>query len=131
MNWKKISTIIDSEIERTRLESEQSKAIDREVIDEMELETDSGNIVESESTDPRLRGLTVTRVPVDIHRETASKVFGVPPEQVTEEQRRAAKTINYGSIYGQANVRDRFLKATEKGTREEVTQAWKDRAEAN
>ena len=36
----------------------------------------------------------------DIHRATASEVFGVPPEQVSGEQRRYAKTINFGLIYG-------------------------------
>ncbi len=36
----------------------------------------------------------------DIHRRTASEIFGVFPELVTPEQRRAAKTINFGVIYG-------------------------------
>jgi DNA polymerase-1 len=36
----------------------------------------------------------------DIHRATASEVFGVPPDQVSSEQRRYAKTINFGLIYG-------------------------------
>ncbi len=36
----------------------------------------------------------------DIHRATAARVFGVAPELVTPEQRRAAKTINFGLIYG-------------------------------
>lgn len=36
----------------------------------------------------------------DIHRATASKVFQVPLEQVTREQRSHAKTINFGIIYG-------------------------------
>ncbi|MDR1515870.1 MAG: DNA polymerase I [Synergistaceae bacterium] len=36
----------------------------------------------------------------DIHRETASWVFGVPPEDVTPEQRRFAKTVNFGLLYG-------------------------------
>ena len=37
---------------------------------------------------------------VDIHRATASEVFGVPADQVSSEQRRYAKTINFGLIYG-------------------------------
>ena len=37
---------------------------------------------------------------VDIHRATASEVFGVPPSEVSNEQRRYAKTINFGLIYG-------------------------------
>ncbi len=36
----------------------------------------------------------------DIHRATAARVFDVAPELVTPEQRRAAKTINFGLIYG-------------------------------
>ncbi|RKX99816.1 MAG: DNA polymerase I, partial [Spirochaetes bacterium] len=36
----------------------------------------------------------------DVHRETASILFGVEPEKVTEEQRAAAKTINFSVIYG-------------------------------
>jgi DNA polymerase-1 len=36
----------------------------------------------------------------DIHRATAALVFGVAPERVEPEQRRAAKTINFGLIYG-------------------------------
>ena len=36
----------------------------------------------------------------DVHRATAAEVFGVPPAQVTPEQRRYAKTINFGLIYG-------------------------------
>jgi DNA polymerase-1 len=37
---------------------------------------------------------------MDVHRATASEVFGVDPLQVTSEQRRYAKTINFGLIYG-------------------------------
>jgi DNA polymerase-1 len=36
----------------------------------------------------------------DIHRTTAAVVLGVAPELVNPEQRRAAKTINFGIIYG-------------------------------
>ncbi len=36
----------------------------------------------------------------DIHRATAAEVLGLPPEQVTGEQRRSAKAINFGLIYG-------------------------------
>ena len=37
---------------------------------------------------------------VDVHRATASEVFGVTVEQVSSEQRRYAKVINFGLIYG-------------------------------
>ena len=36
----------------------------------------------------------------DIHREVASKVFGVPLESVTKEQRSRAKAVNFGIVYG-------------------------------
>ena len=36
----------------------------------------------------------------DIHRATAAEVFTVAPEEVTTDQRRAAKAINFGLIYG-------------------------------
>ena len=36
----------------------------------------------------------------DIHRRTASEVLGLFPEMVTDEQRRAAKAINFGVVYG-------------------------------
>jgi DNA polymerase-1 len=37
----------------------------------------------------------------DIHRQTAAIIFGVPQDQVTPEMRARAKTINFGTIYGQ------------------------------
>jgi len=37
---------------------------------------------------------------MDVHRATASEVFGVAPDAVSVEQRRYAKTINFGLIYG-------------------------------
>ena len=36
----------------------------------------------------------------DIHRATAAEVFGLPLDSVTNEQRRSAKAINFGLIYG-------------------------------
>ena len=36
----------------------------------------------------------------DIHAATAAKIFGVPIEEVSKEQRRRAKTANFGIIYG-------------------------------
>ncbi len=36
----------------------------------------------------------------DIHKATAAKVFGVPLDEVTREQRSQAKTVNFGIIYG-------------------------------
>ena len=39
----------------------------------------------------------------DIHRRTASEVFHVPMEEVTADQRRTAKAVNFGIIYGQTD----------------------------
>jgi DNA polymerase-1 len=40
---------------------------------------------------------------IDIHSQTASKLFGVRPEEVTPNMRRMAKTINFGIIYGMSD----------------------------
>ncbi len=36
----------------------------------------------------------------DIHTETAASVLGLPPEWITPEQRRSAKAVNFGIVYG-------------------------------
>lgn len=41
----------------------------------------------------------------DVHRATASLIFGIPYEQVTPDMRRSAKTINFGVIYGMSAFR--------------------------
>lgn len=50
------------------------------------------------SQDPHL--LDAFRNGQDIHAATAAKIFRTPIEQVTKEQRRRAKTANFGIIYG-------------------------------
>jgi DNA polymerase I len=37
----------------------------------------------------------------DIHTRTAAEVFGIPPLMITPEQRRNAKAVNFGIVYGQ------------------------------
>ncbi len=37
---------------------------------------------------------------LDVHKATAAEVFGVPLDEVTSDQRRSAKAINFGLIYG-------------------------------
>ncbi|MCF8334706.1 MAG: DNA polymerase I, partial [Bacteroidales bacterium] len=44
--------------------------------------------------------LDAFREGLDIHAATASRIYGVPLEQVTKEMRRKAKTANFGIIYG-------------------------------
>jgi DNA polymerase-1 len=39
----------------------------------------------------------------DVHRRTAAEVFGVDQDQVTPDQRRSAKAINFGLIYGMSS----------------------------
>ncbi|RYF18703.1 MAG: DNA polymerase I [Comamonadaceae bacterium] len=43
------------------------------------------------------------REAMDVHRATAAEVFGVAPDQVSSEQRRYAKVINFGLIYGMSS----------------------------
>ena len=40
------------------------------------------------------------RTGVDVHAATAAKIFGIPVEEVTREQRGMAKTANFGIMYG-------------------------------
>ncbi|WP_033534469.1 DNA polymerase I [Bordetella trematum] len=59
----------------------------------------------------------------DIHRATASEVFGVPLAEVSSEQRRAAKAINFGLIYGMSV----FGLASNLGITRDAAQAYIDR----
>ena len=47
--------------------------------------------------------LRAFREGLDVHRATAAEVFGVAPGEVTSEQRRYAKVINFGLIYGMSS----------------------------
>ncbi len=40
---------------------------------------------------------------IDLHSSTASKVFGVPLEEVTKDMRRKAKAVNFGIVYGMSD----------------------------
>ena len=59
----------------------------------------------------------------DIHRATAGEVFGVPPAEVTTDQRRSAKAINFGLIYGMSA----FGLAKQLGIERDAAQAYVDR----
>ncbi|NUN49992.1 MAG: DNA polymerase I [Candidatus Brocadiae bacterium] len=50
------------------------------------------------SGDPAL--VDAYRTGSDVHARTAAEVFGVPEDRVTDEQRRQAKVVNFGVIYG-------------------------------
>jgi DNA polymerase-1 len=55
----------------------------------------------------------------DVHTATASLVFNVPPDKVTPEMRRSAKTVNFGVIYGMS---DYGLEQATNFSREEAAQ---------
>jgi len=59
----------------------------------------------------------------DVHRATAAEVLGVALEQVTNEQRRSAKAINFGLIYGMSA----FGLAKQLGVERKEAQAYIDR----
>lgn len=59
---------------------------------------------------------------LDIHTATAAEVFGVTPENVTSDQRRSAKAINFGLIYGMSS----FGLARQLGTSRKEAQTYID-----
>jgi DNA polymerase-1 len=73
------------------------------------------------SDDPRL--LEAFAAGEDVHRATAGEVFGLTPIEVTNEQRRAAKAINFGLIYGMSA----FGLAKQIGVDRTAAQAYMDR----
>lgn len=60
---------------------------------------------------------------LDVHRATASEVFGIPLDEVTSDQRRSAKAINFGLIYGMSA----FGLAKQIGVDRKQSQAYIDR----
>ncbi|MEI7446582.1 MAG: DNA polymerase I [Burkholderiales bacterium] len=60
---------------------------------------------------------------MDVHRATASEVFGVAPDEVSSEQRRYAKTINFGLIYGMSA----FGLAAQLGIERDAAKNWIER----
>lgn len=58
----------------------------------------------------------------DVHRATAAEVFGVPLEEVTLNQRRSAKAINFGLIYGMSA----FGLAKQLGIQQKLAQGYID-----
>ncbi len=72
------------------------------------------------SNDERL--LAAFESGLDIHRATAAEVFNAVPEEVTPEQRRSAKAINFGLIYGMSA----FGLARQLGIERDAAQAYVD-----
>jgi DNA polymerase-1 len=73
------------------------------------------------SGDPALR--KAFHEGADIHRATAAEIFGVPPADVTAEQRRYIKAVNFGLIYGMGA----FGLATQLGIERAAAQQFIDR----
>jgi len=69
------------------------------------------------SQDPGL--ITAFAQDEDIHVTTASKLFGIPVDEVTPEMRRNAKTVNFGVVYGMS---DYGLEQATNLSREEAAQ---------
>jgi len=67
--------------------------------------------------------LKAFREGADVHRHTASEIFGVDPDDVTSEQRRYAKVINFGLIYGMSA----FGLASQLGLERSAAQQYIDR----
>lgn len=59
----------------------------------------------------------------DVHRATAAEIFGLPPDEIGPEQRRAAKAINFGLIYGMSA----FGLAAQLGIERSAAQAYMER----
>ena len=73
------------------------------------------------SEDPAL--LRAFQEGADIHRATAAEIFGVPPQDVTADQRRYIKAVNFGLIYGMSA----FGLATQLGIERSAAQQFIDK----
>jgi DNA polymerase I len=63
----------------------------------------------------------------DIHQATAAEVFGVPLQEVTHDQRRSAKAINFGLIYGMSALGLVRQLGIERGAAQEYVQLYFER----
>lgn len=62
----------------------------------------------------------------DIHTETAARVLGIPPERVTKQQRKAAKTVNFGILYGGGVSKMAYEMKTSEQEAAKFIRAWKN-----
>ena len=74
------------------------------------------------SGDPQL--IEIFNSDRDIHTETASLIFGLPPEAVTKELRRSAKTVSFGLIYGMGVFGLAARLGTDRASAARITQAY-------
>jgi len=95
----------DPNLQNIPIRSEDGKRIRRAFVPEAEYKLVAADYSQIElrimahlSGDERL--LAAFAAGQDIHRATAAEVWGLEPEQVTGDQRRSAKAINFGLIYG-------------------------------
>jgi len=93
-----LQTIPRSELIRRCFVAKQGNVIVKADFNQIEL-----RIVAKISGDTRMQ--QAYRSGKDLHRLTAAFILGKPPEQVTEEERRLAKAINFGLIYGMGAVK--------------------------
>jgi DNA polymerase-1 len=77
------------------------------------------------SGDPGLRD--AFRAGEDIHRVTASRVFGVAPDEVTDGMRRRAKAVNFGILYGMSETRLARDQGISRGEAREFIRAYFER----
>lgn len=49
---------------------------------------------------------------LDLHRKKAAEIFGIPENEVTPEQRRYAKTVNYTNLYNDPESLEKLVGTT-------------------
>ncbi|BCG50027.1 hypothetical protein [Ralstonia phage RP13] len=57
--------------------------------------------VDMAQVEQQFMAISAKHIGVDIHKNKASEIFNVPVDQVTDAQRKYAKTINYVELYTQ------------------------------
>jgi DNA polymerase I-like protein with 3'-5' exonuclease and polymerase domains len=81
-------------------------------------------MMEQYSIHPSVELKTKIKQECDLHRSTASEMFGVPILDVTDNQRGGAKAINFGNIYGQTSMGLAALLGVPVGEAEALLKKW-------